>query len=148
MKRFIGLSTTFTPNFLKYYALSLGFSAKHMPTLVDFPNVFLKTEKYQIYQGINYVLQDTSCSLVLLDRLLGAKFVTSRQNFDTPGNSGGTHEFASSAKTLIDLVAFGLMQSSYRRQQPPLKRVACFDPERSLISHRGHRVSEFFGLNP
>jgi hypothetical protein len=93
MKRFIGLSTTLTPNSLGYYALSLEFSAKHVPTLADFPHVLLKMEKYQIYQVINYVLQNTSCSLVLLDRLLSAKFVTSRQNLDTPGNFGARHRF-------------------------------------------------------
>ena len=93
MKRFIGLSTTLTPDFSGDYTPSLWFSAKHVPTLVDFPHVLLEMEKYQIYQGINYVLQNTSCSLVLLDRLLSAKFVILRQNFDTPGNSGATHQF-------------------------------------------------------
>ena len=106
MKRFIGLSTTLTPDFLRYYALSLEFSAKHVPTLVDFPHVLLKTEKYQIYQGINYVLQNTSCSLVLLDRLLSAKFVISRQNFDTPGNFGAGHRFGVSPASSWDLNMF------------------------------------------
>jgi hypothetical protein len=97
MQRFIGLSTTLTPNFLGYYALSLVFSAKHVPTLVDLHHVLLKTEKYRIYQGINCVLENKPSSLVLLDRLLSAEFVASRQNFDTPGNYGASHEFASSA---------------------------------------------------
>ena len=93
MKRFIGLSTTLTAGILGYYALSLGFSAKRVPTLMNLRHVQLKTAKYQIYQVINYVLENTSCSLVRLDRFLGARFVTSRQNFDTPGNYGASHRF-------------------------------------------------------
>ena len=102
---FIGLSPTLTPGFLEYYALSLGFSAKRVPTLMNLRHVQLKTAKYQIYQVINYVLENTSCSLVLLDRLLSAEFVTSRQNFDTLGNCGISHEFAASAAILIDPVS-------------------------------------------
>jgi hypothetical protein len=79
--------------FLGYYALSLLFSAKRVPTLIDLRHVHLKTAKYQFYQHINYVLENTPSSLVLLDRLLSAEFVTSRQNFDTPGNYGASHRF-------------------------------------------------------
>ena len=68
MKRFIDLSTTLTPNFLRYYALSLMFSAKHMPTLVDLHHVHLKMPKYGFYQQIKCVLENTPSSLVLLDR--------------------------------------------------------------------------------
>ena len=105
MKRFIGLSATLTRTFLGYYALSLVSSAKHVPTLVDFPHVLLKTPKYVFYHRINCFLENTSSPLVLLDQLLNAKFVISRQNFDTPGNSGASHEFALSAEILIDLVS-------------------------------------------
>jgi hypothetical protein len=56
MKRFIGLSTTLTHGFLRYYALSLVFSAKRMPTLIDLRHAHLKTAKYQFYQDINYFL--------------------------------------------------------------------------------------------
>ena len=97
MKRFIGLSTTLTAAILGYYALSLLFSAKRVPTLIDLRHVQLKTAKYQIYQVINYVLENTSCSSVRFDRFLSAGFVTSRQNFDTLGNCGISHEFAASA---------------------------------------------------
>jgi hypothetical protein len=97
MQRFIGLSTCLPAGILGYYTLSLGFSAKRVPTLVDLHHVQLKTAKYQIYQGINYVLENTPSSLVRLDRLLTAGFVISRQNFDTLGNCGISHEFAASA---------------------------------------------------
>jgi hypothetical protein len=106
MKRFIGLSTTLTPGFLRYYALSLVFSAKRVPTLIDLRHLHLKTAKYQFYQDINYVLENTPCSLIRLDLLLSAEFVTSRQNFDTPGNYGASHELAVSAASSGDLLPF------------------------------------------
>jgi len=68
-----------------------------MPTLVDLRLSRLKTAKYQFYQNINYVLENTSYSLIRLDRFLSAEFATSRQNFDTLGNCGISHEFAPSA---------------------------------------------------
>jgi len=77
-----------------------------MPTLVNLRHVHVKTEKYLCYQNINYVLKNTSCSLVRLHRFLSAEFVTSRQNFDTPGNCGISHEFAPSAASSEDLAAF------------------------------------------
>jgi hypothetical protein len=47
MKRFIGLSTTLTPDFSGDYIPSLLFSAKRVPTLVDLHHVHVKTEKHQ-----------------------------------------------------------------------------------------------------
>jgi len=106
MKRFIGLFTTLTPGFLRYYALSLVFSAKRVPTLIDLRHVQLKTAKCHFYQRIMCVLENTPCFLIRLDLLLSAEFVTSRQNFDTPGNYGASHELAASAASSGHLVAF------------------------------------------
>jgi hypothetical protein len=47
MKRFIGLSTTLTPDLSGDYIPSLLFSAKRVPTLVDFHHLLLKTAKHQ-----------------------------------------------------------------------------------------------------
>jgi hypothetical protein len=68
MKRFIGLSTSLTAGILGYYTLSLDFSAKRVPTLIDLHHVHLKMPKYAFYQRIKCVLENTPSSLVLLDR--------------------------------------------------------------------------------
>jgi hypothetical protein len=46
--------------FLGDYALSLLFSAKHMPTLVDLRHFRLKTPKYPFYQRIKCILEGRS----------------------------------------------------------------------------------------
>jgi hypothetical protein len=104
MKRFIGLSTTLTAGFVRYYALSLVFSAKRVPTLIDLRPLHLKTAKYQFYRHINYVLENTACLLIRLDPFPSAEFVTSRQNFDTPRNCGASHRFDVTAASSGDLL--------------------------------------------
>ena len=103
MKRFIGLFTTLTPDFSGYYALSLGFSAKRVPTLVDLQYVHVKTAKYGFYQRIKFVLENTSCSLIRLGSLLSAEFVASRQKFDTQASSAAPHQFGVSPANSWDL---------------------------------------------
>jgi len=106
MKRFIGLFTTLTPDFSGDCIPSLLFSAKRVPTLIDLRHVQLKTPKCNFYQRIMCVLESTPCSLIRLDRFPSAEFVTSRQNFDTLGNYGTSHELAALAASSGDLLPF------------------------------------------
>ncbi|UCE35327.1 MAG: hypothetical protein JSV40_05340 [Deltaproteobacteria bacterium] len=116
MKHFIGLSTALTPDFSGDYIPSLLFSAKRVPTLIDLRHVHLKTAKYQFYQNINYVLKNTPRSLIRLDRLLSAEFVTSRQKFDTRETVG--HVIGSALRLPVLEICYhsSPMQSSYRNQ--------------------------------
>jgi hypothetical protein len=110
MQRFIGLFTTLTAGFLGYYALSLGFSAKRVPTLINLRHVHVKTPKYHFYQDINYVLKNTPCSLIRLDRLQSTEFVTSRQKFDTREIAGHVIGSALRPPVLEIWTCFDLMQ--------------------------------------
>ena len=136
MKHFIGLFTTLTPDFSGDYIPSLLFSAKRVPTLINLRHVHLKTAKYLFYQDINYVLKNTPCSLIRLDRLLSAEFVTSRQKFDTPGKYGAHHD--SSASTTIPYRSGIILAPCNHRTATTA----------TLLSFQGSRAGLFCALPP